>query len=434
MVKKMKTYRLKNRIFKLLLLVLSVVELNLTEWIKKEAHKIRFLVIKNIRVFMNPYGRFPVFVRYFYRSRKFRSSFFYFHNQMWEKAIKEIESIPEKHRDLKLLNMLAKSQQYLGLHQDSLQTKEELLLKYTDNLSTSDSVDLEFYKVLKPGSSQLDIQVGTKDSIVQSITKTVSFNIRSSDRGVESHFYQYVFNASTSLSQYVPELINYFASKSTGQLTIEHINGRKPQLKDLDQILSFQKELFSIRYKTIRANKYLKNVAPYITTSKFMMPHNGYFDLQLALTNLSKKLSEDQSVQDAVSDLNFLKRILTNPWIENFIDLREELVVQHLDFGSHNMMIDQNNILKVYDWETYNLSIPGIDILRFIFAFTIDFELVKTTLYAFLYTFNFKSYHAITAYLTYLYLEHLANQTEGVRIQENWNLAIDYLRKSPLNH
>jgi hypothetical protein len=90
----------------------------------------------------------------------------------------------------------------------------------------------------------------------------------------------------------------------------------------------------------------------------------------------------------------------------------------------------------VYDWEGYGLNIPGIDLLKFILFFTHDFNYIKEHVFKFLCNEEINNYNAITSYLVYKYLEILTDPqdyaiwpAENQRIEENWNLAIEYLKK-----
>jgi hypothetical protein len=144
----------------------------------------------------------------------------------------------------------------------------------------------------------------------------------------------------------------------------------------------------------------------------------------------SQKIVEDKKVLNQV--------FIRNRALDN-IDIKRDFVFQQGDFGPHNSKINYEKRLMVYDWEGFGLSIPGSDLLSFILFFTHDFNYIKEHVFTFLSDEGISNYNAITCYLVYLYLENLTDPqgfalwpAEGQRIEENWNLAIDYLKKSPL--
>jgi hypothetical protein len=138
-------------------------------------------------------------------------------------------------------------------------------------------------------------------------------------------------------------------------------------------------------------------------------------------------------MEKLVEDIKLLHKLFIKKRMLNQIDIRRDFVFQQGDFIPSNSKIDDEGILMVYDWESYRVDVPGTDLLKFICKFTHDFNFIHEHVFAFLQGEKINNYDVITCYLTLQYLNSLVNQPEGVRIEENWDLAIDYLRNSPLN-
>ena len=421
--------------FKIRVQLASLIELSVYEWFIREAHKARATIAKFLSTFANPYGKIPIYFRYFYMSSKFRTAFYYFHNGNHVEVIPLLLSIPEEKRNIKEWNMLARSYQRTGNLEESKKIRESVVsINIKNSINEQSSHSSSSFQVLKYGGRHLHMEVNSEEGKITTITKTVSFHLRPSHRSIEAYFYQHISRMNPKLYDYIPAFHNYSPYNRVGQLTIEYVHGRKPQLHDLNQAFTFQRELYKIRHLQLISSKKIKPIYPYITNTRFIMELTKGALFTSRLKSIESRLISYHNIPNVKNDLAMINSAFNNPWIGEFIDLREDLVLQHKDFKAGNMFINENGNLIVLDWETCNLSVPGSDLLYFILSFTLDYTLIQGDLFQFIKDFNFKGYQAITAYLTYLYLEHLANQPEGVRIQENWNLAIEYLKKSPLNH
>jgi hypothetical protein len=282
------------------------------------------------------------------------------------------------------------------------------------------------------GRNNYGVVIHTIDNSPALITKIKRFHNHPITQSIEEYFYATIRNSSEDLKKYTVELITTNRDKEFGFFTFIYTHGRKPQIQDLDRILEFERVLQDIKLDFINKNVD-KGVRKYI-----LSPNK-------VLTPISKK-QNTKTVQNIISHstksipneklslgISILNKLINKTQIHKKLNIKKDLVLQHRDFGVHNSKINQHGKLLVFDWESYTLGIPGTDILNFIMSYTISFKFVESQLFSFLRKEKISNYNVVTCYLTLQYLNRLVNQPEGVRIEENWDLAIDYLRNSPLN-
>jgi thiamine kinase-like enzyme len=233
-------------------------------------------------------------------------------------------------------------------------------------------------------------------------------------------FYKELLPRAELLSENTPNCVSIQPDKNIAFLTMEYIHGRKPQIDDIDAIKKFQRKCIKISYKKM----------PYLRV--FNIKGVSYYTSLFLIHSHNKP--QRLPMEKLVEDIKLLHKLFIKRRVLKQINIKRDFVFQHGDFGPNNSKIDDEGKLMVYDWETYGLNIPGSDLLSFILVFTHDFNYIKEHVFTFLSDEGKGNYNAITCLLTLQYLNRLVSQPEGVRIQENWDHAIDYLKRSPLNN
>lgn len=325
--------------------------------------------------------------------------------------------------------------QQLGRKSEAIDAQSEIngqqlvLLKELKDVENS-----SVQQAIMTGANQYGMITKIEESKIIEITKTKRFRARSSNRSIEVYFYKFSQQLNSEIKKYLPKYLNYVAEKKIGHLSLDFVHGRAPQLVDIELVLDFQKTLIKTKFKDLIHNPNFKEITPYIFYQMRLVPFSSKQEITSLITNYQTRIHSYNHSDFDVDSIKLLKKIYLTPFINNLLNLREDLVLQHLDFGSHNSRVDEEGKLKVFDWESFSITLPGLDILGFILGFTFDFNYVEHYLIKFLEESHIIAFDVVSAYLVLLYLDRLINQPEGVRIQENWNLAMDYLRKSPLNY
>ncbi len=315
------------------------------------------------------------------------------------------------------LNNHVKAQKYLDDYFDFIGINVEDVLY--QNINQISGLELGHQFVIKSGTNNIGTIVHSTNGYQKYLTKVCSFTSGSSRLSQELLFYKELLPRAELLSKNTPNCVLIQPNKNIAFLTMEYIHGRKPQIDDIDAIKEFQQKCIRIGYKEM---PYLRvyNVKGNSFLPSLFLIHSHYKPQRLPM----KKLIED---------IKLLHKLFIKRRVLNQINIKRDFVLQQGDFEPHNIKIDDEGKLMVYDWEGYGLNIPGSDLLTFILVFTHDFNYIKEHVFTFLSDEGIGNYNAITCYLTLQYLNSLVNQPEGVRIEENWNLALDYLRNSPLN-
>ena len=417
------------------LFIIAYVSINPLSGFKNWWHSVQLKIINKLGKKINPFNKFFIFIRFFFKSRNYRKAFYSFYNNRFSQAIDYVLKIDKSKRDLTLKKILTKSLRQLGRSSEAIHAQGEIngqqliILKERQNVENS-----SVQQAITKGTAQYGIITTIEESKISKITKTKRFRARPSNRSVEVYFYRFSQQLNPEIKKYLPKYLDYDAEKKVGHLTLDFVNGRAPQLADIELILDFQKTLMETKFKDLIHNSNFKEITPYIFYRMRLLPFSSKQEITSLITNYQTRIHSYNHSDFDVDSIKLLKKIYLTPFINNLLNLREDLVLQHLDFGSHNSRIDEEGKLKVFDWDSYSVSLPGLDILGFILGFTFDFNYVEHYLIKFLEEIHIIAFDVVSAYLVLLYLDRLINQPEGVRIQENWNLAIDYLRKSPLNH
>ena len=363
-------------------------------------------------------------LRYFNKPKDYAKLITYEKNKDHLNVINTYKLIPKKTIDNELLKHVRNSYLALNKKKDSLKIQNIIIEGYKNTLI---NLKTKHMSTLESGAVQIGTMLEYKENSPVNIVKAKDFQHHPIDNSLEHHFYLTFYNS--NLKTFIPIYRSFTKIKGTGFLKLEYIHGRKPILSDISQIQKFQRELFKKTYSSLINSKSMKPVLYFIMDKSNMLPYSSKRKINNVLSKIANHSSFKKSDIEAI-----LNHVYLTPHIFLLIDLKEDLVLQHADFGNGNIIINSKGVLKVYDWDTYKLGLPGSDILAFILQFTLDFNYVQAHLFDFLKKEKISNYHVVISYLVLKYLDVLTNQQEGIRTQENLHKAMDYLRKSPLNN
>ena len=262
-------------------------------------------------------------------------------------------------------------------------------------------------------------------------TKIIRYHNQPISQSVEQYFYTDLRSSIEELKQFTPELISMYTEGEFGFLTMSYIQGRTPTIEDIEAVFDFQSVLFHINHDSIK--KHLsKKIYTYVFNPKIVLTPLSYRQHKHTIKKNLLIAENKMPHKDLQKDRLLLDKLVLKFKFLNKINIYEDLVLQHHQLVPLNCKINQRGILVVYDWASYSLALPGIDLLCFIMSFTFDFNVIHEKCFSFLKKENISNYYVVTFYLTLMYLSGLLQQPEGVRIEEDWDLAIEYLKKSPL--
>jgi hypothetical protein len=291
--------------------------------------------------------------------------------------------------------------------------------------------------IIRFGMSNVGLIDHLHNGTIKYITKINRFPKHPSNKSLEVHFYKGTLPHYPSLSEHTATFISYENIKDLGLLTLEYVHGRKPQIEDIETIKDFQRKIMKINYQEFRKLT-PNNMRFYFLNFKSFLISKNRKTLKNSISTWSTSMLRYFNSQKIVEDKKVLHQVfIRNGTLDN-IDIKRDFVFQQGDFEPHNSKINYEGRFIVYDWDNYGLNVPGSDLLRFILLFTHDFNYIKEHVFTFLSDEGISNYNAITCYLVYKYLEILTDPrgysfwpSENQRIEENWNLAIEYLKKSP---
>jgi len=341
-----------------------------------------------------------------------------------------LEKVPAKDSDVRTLK-IGRKQDFRHSRLDASIEKASLIAE-NFNLSKSlyeplaliSNLDLKHQLVSNRGMANIGLVIHTQKDIPVYFTKIKNHANQPIEQSIEKHFYTDIRENSVALKKFTPKLISLNVEKNFAFLTMEYVNGRRPQIGDIKMLLEFNKTLLKINFDYIE-NNLNKGVQPYILSPKRIFTPISKNQNKELINNIFKSARQRISnVGLEETQLKIEKIILKNN-LHKKINIKKDLILQHHDFGGHNSKITQDGTLVVFDWDWYSLAIPGIDFMKFIMHFTIDFNVISEKLFSFLKEENISNFDVITCYLTLQYLNRLVQQPNGVRIQENWDLDID---------
>jgi len=349
-----------------------------------------------------------------------------------------LKAVPSRDTDIRTL----KIGRQLDLKIQNLKSSLEKTRLIAENFDLANSLyahlellselPLEYYIVEKFGFVNIGLVIHTNKEKPLFLTKIKRFHNHPIDQSVEHHFYINLRSCGEQLKQFIPEFISMTTEGEFGFFTMNYVHGRKPQMEDIKAVYDFNRALFNIKYDTIK-NHLRKSVQPFVLSpTKVLAPLSKKQNKQTikGLLSIASGKMPDKEFQ---KEKLLIEKLVVKYNIHRKINIKEDLVLQHGDLSGHNCKINQEGTLMVYDWDSYTLGLPGRDLLGFIMSYTIDFNIIDQELFSFLKEEHISNYDVITCYLTLQYLNSLVRQPEGVRIEENWDLAIGYLRNSPLN-
>jgi hypothetical protein len=351
-----------------------------------------------------------------------------------ETLIKHIPSKDNDARTFKIRKILYKGTS--NLNQSKLNINKitdfiDLETQVYQPLREITNLKLEHYLTDLGGANNYGMILHTHNEAILYITKIKRIHNHPSNFSIEKSFYTNIVESSEQLKQHVPKLISMSTDGQFGFFTMSYIHGREPQIEDLISVLEFEVVLIGIDLDFIRRTLNNK-VEPYILSpAKVLAPLSKKRNLQILHRIVD--YADDKAPNEKLKISSLLEKIIIIKQLHKRINIKNDLVLQHRDFGWPNIRIDQFGKLIVIDWDVFSLGIPGSDTLGFIMRHRIDFEFIEKNLFHFLKKENISNFHVITCYLTIHYLDRLVQQPEGINIEENWNLAFDYLEKSPLN-
>lgn len=366
-------------------------------------------------------------IRYFNKSKKYAELNFYANNKDHNNVIKIFNQFSMEELDTQLITLVSKSYSHLNQGEKALELQKTILDNYSNRLPET---KINFVNVLKKGAEQSGTLLELEDGSPINLIKAKNFQYHPVNNSIEHHFYLTFSNS--SLEAYIPTYRSFTKIKNMGFLKLEYIHGRSPILADINQILKFQKELIKIKYSTLLSSKSIKPVLNFILSKSNGLPYSSKRKMSRSLSKISNYLNFKKMNEKNEYDI-ILEQVYLKPYIFQLINLKEDLALQHRDFGSGNIIVNFKGVPIVYDWNSYKLGLPGNDVLQFILGFTYDFDYIQTHLFDFLEKEKINNFHVVSSYLVLIYLNHLMNQPEGIRTQENLHKAMEYLTMSPLN-
>lgn len=384
----------------------------------------------------------PLFLRlgiklfYPLKSKEYRQLLFFYHQHKWQELGEHLDFIDETERDF----WFYRSKQIVSRQNKTISpfllATNELLSKI--DLSSNENFLKESYNneidskifMSTTGGSNMAMIVHSINNKLDLITKVQNIKSKKSMNSLEYNFYNKIQKEFVSLDQITPQLIYSQTEKDYFILTLKYTHGRKPQLMDIMIVKDAISKIQKINYVQ------LKNTLGHKVISFMLLEKNPLisFSKKSAKTQVKKITSNANgrlNDRKFLDDIEFLKSKKVEKLYQK-INLIKHLRLTHGDFGGHNSIVNADGILVIYDWSEYTLDIPGKDLMFFILSFTFDFKTVITEVYQFLESENISNLDLITCILTLNYIEYLVKSTAGVRIQENWDLAIDYLKNNPL--
>ena len=384
-------------------------------------------------------------LRYLFKSKLYTSIIKEYSNKNFSNVISLLDRIPKQEFDEQIF-IIAKNTHLLSNNKNEAQ-------RYLDEFFVFMGMDIKkffFSKIEHTTRLKLthqfiklegEINVGLiahlHNESIKYITKIKRESRRPSNKDLEVHLYKGILPHYPSLSDHVTTFISMEHTENFDLLTFEYVHGRKVQIDDIETIKDFQRKIMKINYQGL-SKLTPNNMRYYFLNFKSFLVSVKKKTLKNSISRWSTSMSRYFDCQKIGEDKKVLHQLFIRNKVLDNIDIKRDFVLQHGDFAPGNSKINYEGRLIVFDWDDdYGLTVPGSDLLRFILFFTQDFSYIKEQIFTFLSDEGISNYNAITSYLVYQYLEILTDPqgyalwpAEGQRIEENWNLAIDYLKKA----
>ena len=373
---------------------------------------------------------------YFTKSTYYKRLIISYRLGRWEDVRGILTLVPEKEKDLNYLKANRIIQKKDRNLEGFTYTSEKMLSLFDLENNLYSELDSILKKKLNhniiledTGWSHFGLITHSDKGVIKYFTKLKKLNNKEALDSIEYKFYSEFRTSNWQLKDFTPSLVHMSTEGRYLMLTTEFVHGRKPRLEDLSIIKKAYSVIHKLKYKELRSSLEY-------TTFLYVLSQEGIFNLfsnkyyQAILTDIDKKSRIAINKYELENDLTYLYSIFYKNKLDKSINFKKDLVLQHRDFGSHNCKIDSSGNIKIYDWEIYSLGLPGTDLLVFILSFTFNFDYIKRELFDFLREDNISNFKNVTSLLTLHYLHRLVQQPKVVRIEEDWDLAIEYLKKS----
>lgn len=274
---------------------------------------------------------------------------------------------------LNLMKYIAHAYKKLGLIHEANQLSESILLSFS-NMSIPDLIQLVHQRhhwddsmkttfQFQGGAENLGILIH-KDFDKHYFTKIIPMVSFYSNREVE--FYERINHDLTILNDYVPEHLSSLILKENHiqTLTLNFIDIKHIELEDFSLVKQFDAVCRAISYKSI----------PMSQGSYQAM--NLLFHDSIMIETLIYKLNHcfNPTELEDIASMAFNKISK----LSREIIPEKDYCFSHNDFHYRNVCINKSNHkLVVLDWNTYGWGLKGIDVVKFLCHYSVDFDWFK---------------------------------------------------------
>jgi thiamine kinase-like enzyme len=318
-------------------------------------------------------------------------------------------------KDIIFFNKLVSLQKYSEAYSYSI--REKLLIKHTNSLDIIRKIAISSYfsgkkkEALKIFESRLNSFIGlTKKQLIQfskeALTKNITFkseyeyfagysnygfilhkseylNILSKVvqkknsfiKNKEIYFYEQIYQNINFFKEFTPQFISLQHDLKNRFFIIntEQIRGVKPDNNNVQSILEINKKIESINYSD--SLKMLRPVGldPDKLIARNIHKKSTHIDIFNQINNLLNS-SKDQKLLNLIDNV---KHIVVNSNLYKFINPEIHYAFCHNDFHKNNIIAVDNNICKVFDWNTYSVALRGWDMCYYFGNFEFEFDKVK---------------------------------------------------------
>ena len=319
------------------------------------------------------------------------------------------------YKDIIVFNKLVSLQKYSEAYSYSL--REKLLIKHTNSLDIIRKIAISSYfsgkkkEALKIFESRLYSFIGlTKKELIQFSKETLPENItfeseyeyfagysnygfilhkseylnilskvvqkkKSSIKNKEVYFYEQIYQNINFFKEFTPQFISLQHDLKNRFFIIntEQICGVKPENNNVQSILEINKKIESINYNA--SLKMLRPVGldPDKIIARNIHKKSTHIDVFKQI-NSSLNSSKDQKL---INLIDSLKHIVVETNLYKFINPEIHYAFCHNDFHKNNIIAEDNNICKVFDWNTYSVALRGWDMCYYFGNFEFEFDKVK---------------------------------------------------------
>lgn len=318
-------------------------------------------------------------------------------------------------KDIIFFNKLVSSQKYSEAYSYSI--REKLLIKHTNSLDIIRKIAISSYfsgkkkEALKIFESRLNSFIGlTKKQLIQfskeALPKNITFkseyeyfagysnygfilhkseylNILSKVvqrknsfiNNKEIYFYEQIYQNINFFKEFTPQFISlqHDIKNRFFIINTEQIRGVKPDNNNVQSILEINKKIESINYSD--SLKMLRTVGldPDKLIARNIHKKSTHIDIFNQINNLLNS-SKDQKLLNLTDDV---KHIVVNSNLYKFINPEIHYAFCHNDFHKNNIIAEDNNICKVFDWNTYSVALRGWDMCYYFGNFEFGFDKIK---------------------------------------------------------